>query len=44
LGAALSGIGLLGQQVSYDRTPHQQAELDVGPVEVDVTVRGEGGV
>lgn len=44
LGAALSGIGLLGQQVAYDRTPHQQAELDVSPVEVDVTVRGEGGV
>lgn len=43
LGAALSGIGLLGQQATRDRTHHQQAELDVSPLEVDVTVRGEGG-
>lgn len=41
LGAALSGIGLLGQ---LDRQHHQQAELDVSPLEVDVTVRGEGEV
>jgi sorting and assembly machinery component 37 len=44
LGAALSGIGLLGQQMALERPPHQQTELDVSPVEVDVTVRGEGGV
>jgi sorting and assembly machinery component 37 len=41
LGAALSGIGLLGQQVTRG---HQQAELDVSPLEVDVTVRGDDGV
>ena len=44
LGAALSGIGLLGQQMALERPPHQQTELDVSPLEVDVTVRGEGGV
>lgn len=44
LGAALSGIGLLGQQMALERPPHQQTEVDVSPVEVDVTVRGEGGV
>jgi sorting and assembly machinery component 37 len=44
LGAALSGLGLLGQQATANRSPHQQAELDVSPLEVDVTVRGEGGV
>lgn len=44
LGAALSGIGLLGQQATRDRQYHQQAELDVSPLEVDVKVRGEGGV
>jgi len=44
LGAALSGIGLLGQQATRDRAHHQQAELDVSPLEVDVTVRGDGGV
>jgi sorting and assembly machinery component 37 len=43
LGAALSGIGLLGQQATL-RHQHQQAELDISPLEVDVTVRGEGGV
>jgi sorting and assembly machinery component 37 len=44
LGAALSGIGLLGQQMALERPPHQQAEVDVSPVEVDVMVRGEGEV
>ena len=44
LGAALSGIGLLGQQMTFERPPHQQTEVDVSPVEVDVTVRGEGEV
>jgi sorting and assembly machinery component 37 len=44
LGAALSGIGLLGQQATRDRAHHQQAELDVSPLEVDVTVREDGGV
>ena len=41
LGAALSGIGLLGQQVTRG---HQEAELDVSPLEVDVTVKGDDGV
>lgn len=40
LGAALSGIGLLGQQMALEGPPHQQTEVDVSPVEVDVTVRG----
>lgn len=44
LGAALSGIGLLGQQMALERPPHRQTEVDLSPVEVDVTVRGEGGV
>jgi sorting and assembly machinery component 37 len=44
LGAALSGLGLLGQQATANRSNNQQAELDVSPLEVDVTVRGEGGV
>lgn len=44
LGAALSGISLIGQQATRDRSQHQQAELDASPVEVDVTVRGDGGV
>jgi sorting and assembly machinery component 37 len=44
LGAALSGLGFLGQQATANRSHHQQAELDVSPLEVDVTVRGEGGV
>lgn len=41
LGAALSGIGLLGQQANAYR---QQADVDVTPVEVDVTVQGDGPV
>lgn len=44
LGAALSGIGLLGQQATRDSAYHQQAELDASPVEVDVTVQGDGAV
>jgi sorting and assembly machinery component 37 len=43
LGAALSGIGLLGQQMTR-HSDHQHAELDVSPLEVDVTVRGGDGV
>jgi sorting and assembly machinery component 37 len=44
LGAALSGLGLMGQQATASRSYTQQAELDVSPLEIDVTVRGEGGV
>ena len=44
LGAALSGIGLLGQQATRDRTQHQQTEVGGIPLEVDVTVKPEGGV
>lgn len=41
LGAALSGIGLLSQQAT---AYSQQADSDASPVEVDVTVQGDGGV
>jgi hypothetical protein len=30
--------------MALERPPHQQTEVDVSPVEVDVTVRGDGGV
>lgn len=44
LGAALSGIGLIGQQATRDISQHQQAVLNASPIEVDVTVKGDGGV
>lgn len=41
LGAALSGLSLLGAQASRDQAYHDQGQLDSGPVEVDVVVDGE---
>lgn len=44
LGAALSGIGLLGQQAARDSAYHQQVDLEASPVNVDVKVKGDGAV
>lgn len=41
LGAALSGLSLLGAQASRDQAYHDQERLDGNPVEVDVVVDGE---
>jgi len=41
LGAALSGLSLLGAQASRDQAYHQQERQDGSPVEVDVVIDGE---